>query len=449
MIRAILCVDDEPIVLTSLKTQLNTFFGNEYDIELAQSAEDALEIMEELKEENIEIELIISDFFMPGMKGDEFLIKAQNLLPKTKKMLLTGQANIDGITNIINYGALYRYIPKPWEQTDLIMTIKEALKSYKNEKDLEFYTKHLQELVDKKTLENKTYLEIVDKYLIASKTDLDGIITEVSKAFCDISGYTKEELIGKNHNIIRHPDMKNEVFKELWETIKKSLVWEGEIKNLKKDGGFYWIKERVSPIFGTDKEVIGYASISIDITDNKEVEILSITDHMTKLYNRRFFNEVFDKEINRANRDNKTLGFIILDIDHFKQYNDTYGHQMGDLVLQSIANTLKENLQRPTDYAFRLGGEEFGVLVCNINLDGLSTLVKKIKDAIEDLNIVHNQSSVSKFVTASLGACVIKTNKNTTQEKIFKFTDDLLYEVKNSGRNNFLVKEFEEYKEIK
>ena len=88
MIRAILCVDDEPIVLTSLKTQLNTFFGNEYDIELAQSAEDALEIMEELKEENIEIELIISDFFMPGMKGDEFLIKAQSLLPKTKKLLL-------------------------------------------------------------------------------------------------------------------------------------------------------------------------------------------------------------------------------------------------------------------------------------------------------------------------------------------------------------------------
>ena len=446
MRKVILCVDDEQIVLSSLKTQLNNFFGNEYDIELAQSAEDALEIMEELQEENIELELIISDFFMPGMKGDEFLIKAQNLLPKTKKMLLTGQANIDGVTNIINHGALYRYIPKPWEQTDLIMSIKEALKSYHTEKDLEFYMEHLKELVDEKTFESKTYLELIDKYLIASKTDLDGKITEVSKAFCDISGYAEKDLLGQSHNIVRHPDMKDEVFKELWQTIKNSQVWEGEIKNLKRNGDFYWVKARTSPIFGLDGNIVGYASIRVDITDKKAVEILSITDYMTKLYNRRFFNEIFDKEINRANRDNKTLGFIIFDVDYFKQYNDIYGHQMGDTALISIANTLKENLQRSSDYAFRLGGEEFGVLIYDINLEGLTTLVKKIKNAIEALNIPHEENSVSKFVTASFGGCVFKINENITQEKIFKYTDNLLYEVKNSNRNNFIVKEYEEKK---
>jgi diguanylate cyclase (GGDEF)-like protein/PAS domain S-box-containing protein len=446
MSRAILCVDDEQIVLSSLKTQLNTFFGDEYDIELAQSAEDALEIIEELKHEGIELELIVSDFFMPGMKGDEFLIKAQNLLPKTKKLLLTGQANIDGVVNIINKGALYRYIPKPWEQTDLILTIKEALKSYSMEKDLEFYMKHLEELVDKKTLENKTYLEIVDQYLIASKTDLDGKITEVSKAFCKISGYSKEELIGQSHNIVRHPDTKDEVFKELWETIKKSQVWEGEVKNKRKNGDFYWVKARVSPIFEANEKVIGYASIRVDITDNKAVEILSITDHMTKLYNRRFFNETFDKEIKRANRDIKTLGFIIFDVDHFKQYNDTYGHQMGDEVLIKVAHTLKTNLQRAGDYAFRIGGEEFGALIYDIDLEGITTLIKKVKDSIEDLNIPHKHNSASEFVTVSFGASIFEANNNITQEKIFKFTDELLYEAKNSGRNNFVIKE---YKDIK
>ena len=443
MSKAILCVDDEQIVLTSLKTQLNTFFGNDYDIELAQSAEDALEIMEELQNDGIDLELIVSDFLMPGMKGDEFLIKAQRLHPKSKKMLLTGQANLDGITNILNQGALYRYISKPWEQTDLIMTIKEALKSYTTEKDLEFYMKHLEELVDKKTLENKTYLEIVDKYLIASKTDLKGNIIEVSKAFCEISGYTKEELIGQNHNIVRHPDMKKEVFEKLWETLKKAQTWEGEIKNLKKNGDIYWVKARISPIFESDGSVIGYASIRVDITDRKAVEILSVTDHMTKLYNRRFFNEIFDKEIKRAYRNNNSLGFIIFDVDHFKQYNDTYGHQMGDTVLIELAQILKNHLQRPSDYAFRLGGEEFGALVCDIQVEGLTFLINNIKNAIENLNIPHKHNSASKFVTASFGASVFNPNENITQEKIFKFTDDLLYEAKDSGRNSFKIEKYE------
>ncbi len=444
MSKAILCVDDEQIVLTSLKTQLNTFFGEEYDIELAQSAEDALEIMEELENDGIELELIVSDFLMPGMKGDEFLIKAQKILPKTKKLLLTGQANIDGVTNIINNGALYRYISKPWEQTDLVMTIKEALKSYTTEKELEFYTQSLEKLVEKKTLENKTYLEIVDKYLIASKTDLEGNIIEVSKAFCEISGYTKEELIGQKHNIVRHPDMKKEVFEELWNTLKKSQVWEGEIKNRKKSGDFYWVKARVSPIFEEDGTIIGYASIRVDITDKKAVEVLSITDHMTKLYNRRFFNEIFDKELHRANRDNKKLGFIIFDVDYFKQYNDNYGHQRGDTVLIELAKILTEQLHRASDYAFRLGGEEFGILISDIDIDGISTLIKNIQNAIEDLKIPHKESSVSNLVTASFGACIFESKNDITQEKIFKFTDDLLYEVKNSGRNKLIIKEYEE-----
>jgi len=442
MSKAILCVDDEQIILTSLKAQLNTFFGDEYDIELAQSAEDALEIIAELKNDGIELELIVSDFLMPGMKGDEFLIKTQNLLPNTKRMLLTGQANLEGVTNVINKGALYRYISKPWEQTDFIMTIKEALKSYATEKELEFYMKHLEELVDKKTLENKTYLEIIDTYLIASKTDLKGNITEVSKAFCKISGYTKKELIGKPHNIIRDPETKNEFYAKLWETISNSNIWEGEIKNRKKNGDFYWVNARISPMHDSNGNITGYASIRVDITDKKAVELLSITDYMTKLYNRRFFNEIFDKEISRAKRDKKTLGFIILDIDYFKQYNDMYGHQMGDTALIQIANVLKQNLQRASDYAFRLGGEEFGALIYDINLTNLEALVKRLKDAIEGLKIVHEKNSASKYITASFGVAIFKSDENITQKKIFKLADDLLYEAKESGKNSFKIKEY-------
>jgi len=442
MSKVILCVDDEEIVLTSLKAQLNTFFGHDYEIELAQSGEDALEIIEELKEDNIEVELIVSDFLMPGMNGDKFLIKAQELSPKAKKILLTGQANMQGVTDIINHGALYRYLSKPWEQTDLVVTAKEAIKSYENEKELEFYTKHLEELVSVKTQENQTYLEIVDKYLLASKSDLRGKITDVSEALCNISGYTKDELIGKNHSLLRHPDVDKKVYENLWKTVLAGDVWEGEMKNLKKDGGFYWVKARISPMFDASQNIVGYASIRVDITDKKIVDLLSITDALTKIFNRRHFNDIFEKEIARASISGEKIGFIMLDIDFFKQYNDTYGHGMGDEVLVKVSQVLKSSLGGNDNYPFRLGGEEFGAIICGTDIDKLTNITKTLKESIEALEIEHSSSLVSKYITASFGACLFSCGDNITSDKIYKYTDKLLYEVKDNGRNNYIVKEY-------
>ncbi len=144
--------------------------------------------------------------------------------------MLTGQAGLDSVTRVINEAKLYRYISKPWEKNDLILTVKEALESAEVKKSLDYYTKYLEKLVEDRHLENLTYLEIIDKYLIASKTDVNGIITEVSQAMCNITGYTKDELIGQNHNIIRHPEMSDDIFKDMWMTIKRGKIWEGELK---------------------------------------------------------------------------------------------------------------------------------------------------------------------------------------------------------------------------
>lgn len=440
--KVILCVDDEQIVLSSLETQLRRYFGDEYIIELAQNANDALEIIDELKEDNLDLELIISDFIMPGMTGDKLLIKTHELLPDVKKVLLTGQANLEGVTNIINHGALYRYISKPWEENDLIITVKEALKSYMQAQEIKFYTKHLEELVEEKIAENKTYLEIVNKYLIASKTDINGTITDVSDALCKVSGYTKEELIGQNHNILKHPDMPLELYTDLWNTIKAGEVWSGEIKNKKKNGEEYWVYAQIQPNYNKEKEIIGFASIRIDITDKKIIEKLSITDPLTNLYNRRHYNQVFEKELNRAKRENKKLGFVIFDIDFFKPYNDYYGHLSGDNVLKEIAKTISSSLTRSSDYSFRLGGEEFGILTYDTNLESLNSFINKLRASIEDLNINHEKSTVSQYVTASFGGVVFNSNNtNINIEDIYKFADDLLYEVKNTGKNDIKIKE--------
>ncbi len=118
----------------------------------------------------------------------------------------------------------------------------------------------------------KRLKSIVDKYIISSTTDLKGKITEVSDAFCDISGYTREELIGKPHNIIRHPDMPKSAFKELWDTIQAGKPWSGEVKNLKKDGGHYWVYVNIEPLFDRKDKIEGYAAIRLDITDSIHLE---------------------------------------------------------------------------------------------------------------------------------------------------------------------------------
>jgi DNA-binding NtrC family response regulator len=127
----ILCIDDEVIVLDSLKEQLQNEYNN-YLIEVSESGEEAMEIINELIADKVELPVVIADFIMPGMKGDKLLEKIHILLPGTKNILLTGQASIEGVSNAVNKANLYRFIPKPWEKEDLILTVKEALRSYKS-----------------------------------------------------------------------------------------------------------------------------------------------------------------------------------------------------------------------------------------------------------------------------------------------------------------------------
>lgn len=141
---AILCVDDEDIVLTSLKRQLRRQFGGNYYIEIAQDGEEALEITEELAEQDIKLAVVISDYIMPMMKGDELLKCIHNKDPKAVTILLTGQASTEGITNAVNNANLYRYIAKPWEQTDLVLTVTEALRRYEQDQAIAEHNEMLQ-----------------------------------------------------------------------------------------------------------------------------------------------------------------------------------------------------------------------------------------------------------------------------------------------------------------
>ncbi len=167
----------------------------------------------------------------------------------------------------------------------------------------------------------------------------------------------------------------------------------------------------------------------------RELEELSITDAMTKLYNRRYFNEIFNKELNRVKRENKSISFLMLDVDHFKLYNDTYGHQEGDNVLSKIGEVLNGSSKRAGDFAFRLGGEEFGIIFHEKSASQALQFANNLLKEIEGLKIPHVKNSASEYVTVSIGLVHKNIDKTTTTGAIYKEVDDCLYEAKKSGRN--------------
>ena len=118
---AILCVDDEPVILESLKEQLKRHLPENYELESAESGEEALEVIAELHQDGLEVALVISDQIMSGLQGDELLIQLHQNYPQMLKIMLTGQADIKSVGNVLNQASLYRYISKPWDETDLIL----------------------------------------------------------------------------------------------------------------------------------------------------------------------------------------------------------------------------------------------------------------------------------------------------------------------------------------
>ncbi|RXJ67187.1 hypothetical protein CRV08_11385 [Halarcobacter ebronensis] len=139
-------------------------------------------------------------------------------------------------------------------------------------KELESVNELLEEKVKEQTRKIENNLNLIGKYVLYSKTNKEGIITEASDAFCKLTGYDREELIGKSHNILRHPDYSDEYYKNLWETIEDGKIWNGEIKNVAKSGHTFWISSVITPEYNKDNELIGYMSVRHDITAKKSFE---------------------------------------------------------------------------------------------------------------------------------------------------------------------------------
>jgi len=220
------------------------------------------------------------------------------------------------------------------------------------------------------------YKSALDESSIVSKTDIKGTIIYANDKFCEISGYSQQELMGKNHNIIRHPTTPHSVFKSMWTTIKRGEIWRGTYQNLSKSGNTYYVKTVISPILDDNGHVIEYIAIRIDITDiiKKDAVIKkSMTDSLTGLQNRQALLNKLEEE--------KESVLILMNLDRFSEVNDYFGYDVGDQVLVKFSLKLKMLFENNKNI-FRLSGDDYAVIV---------RPERTIKDSKKSLAIIINQ----------------------------------------------------------
>lgn len=289
----------------------------------------------------------------------------------------------------------------------------------------------LQRKLNRLLQENMKYLDIIDRYVMTSTADLRGHTTKVSSAFCEVSGYNREELVGKRHHLLKNAEMPRALSRELWQTISAGKVWSGELQNRKKDGSHYWTKTTILPEYNAENKLCSFTAISHEITDKKLIEKLSQEDPLTKLGNRAMLDNALRRELARVRRYGAKLSVILLDLDFFKSINDTYGHQVGDDVLREVAAILSANT-RGTDMIGRFGGEEFLIICPETTSENAARLAEKLRRAVEGNDFGPAGRQTASF---GVGGC----RDSDTEETLLKRADDALYQAKAEGRNRVVT----------
>lgn len=280
-------------------------------------------------------------------------------------------------------------------------------------------------------------IHLIDQNILMAKLDKKGAVIDISNSLCRYLRVTKKEMQGQKVNFFINDESYGIKPEDILRIASTGKTWEGEIPRKTDSGDIQWIHSMVHPDLDHDYNVQGYTNIIDDITDRKAVEELSVTDMLTSLYNRRYFDYVIEKEIRVAHRNKTSLALAVIDIDFFKKYNDEYGHPEGDNVLMNVAHVLKNSLKRPNDYAFRLGGEEFGIIISITDMEQARRFFNSLRSRIEALEIEHAGSDISKFLTVSIGAHISIKGALMNSNQMYLKADEALYRAKQ--RRNFVV----------
>ncbi|WP_024955425.1 sensor domain-containing protein [Sulfurospirillum arcachonense] len=289
----------------------------------------------------------------------------------------------------------------------------------------------------------KVYQDKINLYAKVFNTTTEGMIitddkaniVSVNSAFTKLTGYSEKDVLGKKPSIRKSFKHSSAFYQHMWKDLLTHGSWTGEMFNKNKDGTIIPERMSINVVLNDKKQIINYVGIFQNIQEQKNIEgklkKMAHYDLLTNLPNRTLFYDRLDKAIQRSDREDSMLSIIFIDLDDFKQINDTQGHSNGDIVLATISKRLS-HVVRETDTIARLGGDEFVVILEKVNqLTDVSTIAQKIIEEIgKPIKLSTNESCT---ISGSLG---ISTYPNQTKNKkeLLEFADNAMYEAKNTGK---------------
>jgi len=379
-------------------------------------------------------DLIISDINMPKLNGLEMSRKIKNLNKEIPIILTSAHSDSEYYTEAISIG-INHYLSKPVNTKELLSAIELYAKNFLFEREQKKQEKILQNVINsdkniivafdsnKIVFSNRSFLHF---YGVNDDLEFLSKFRHIFETFCDEEGFLSQKTNKTDSDFID----------TLFSAKDEKRVVRIFDKNLNDFKTFYVNINILSDTTNEDEEEIYLLNLT-DITsmNNEKVEIQekAFHDGLTNVYNRYRLEDIVDYELKQFKRYKKEFCFAILDIDLFKNFNDTYGHLIGDEILIAIARILKRNV-RNTDVIARWGGEEFVVLLPNTRIGDAFWIVEKLRKNIEDFN--HETAG---GVTASIGLTTV--HENDDENSLFKRADDALYEAKECGRNLVITKE--------
>jgi len=431
----LLIVDDDLTVLELISTKLG---AEGHQCKTVDNAEAALSMVQE---ENFDV--VITDLRLPGIDGFTLteVLKAKH--PTTGIIVITGMADVEGAVRAMKAGA-DDYISKPFNLDHMAISVERTLEKQRLIRENKSYQQYLEQRIREATREQQKALtgfqqtkEYLENLIESSVDAIISLSTEGEIQFCNSA----------TENLLSHPlgEIKGHFLsefcsggKEEADRLTATILLQGKVRNYEMEIARSDKKPMVASISGSvlqdaDGKRIGIISIFKDITEQKQLERelqeLSIKDDLTSLYNQRHFYRVLQKEMARASRQSHPLCLLLLDLDNFKQLNDSRGHLAGDRILERVGQIMKECTREHVDYIFRYGGDEFTIILTETTPKQALEVAERIKQLLPE--------SLQDSLTLSIG--LSEFTDSVSLEDFIHSADQAMYQAKKAGGNRISI----------
>ncbi len=394
-----------------------------YTVFYAMSGKKALQLAEQLRPD-----LILLDVMMPGMDGFETCkrLKKNPGLRDIPVIFVTGRTEVKALAKAFEAGGV-DYITKPVKRQEVISRVKTHLQ-------LQHLNRERQRMIialDEHKSRLQAVIDHIDEGIITS--DMDGTIESVNLQVSKLSGYSGRELIGKSFTHLMDRPFSRQYREGLDAVLRNDKSH--EIVGLRKDGSTYPLAFFMRRIDVAKPLLLGVMrDITLEKRYQENLQRLSETDSLTGVANRRKFENILSEKWKAAVRNRRYLSLIMLDVDHFKRFNDSFGHPRGDRCLIMIAEAMNRVVKRTPGMVARYGGEEFVVLAEGDSEQALE-IGKKIIREVHQLGIPHVADTGNDHVTVSLGIASLKPTLESKAVELLQQADSALYRAKQDGRN--------------